>query len=338
MAAKAPTMRDVARLAGVSVQTVSCVVNSKGDISEETRVRVLEAIEQLNYRRDPIAWSLRTRQTRLIALLVLDITNPVLSVIASAVEGAAYAQDYNVILHDVRMDADRERSYLEAAANGLSDGLIMVNAIDRAHTFALLEQGDIPAVLIDCLEVTVSIPSVCVDNFKGGYLATAHVAALGHQRIAHIGGAPGQEMARQRKRGYLQALDDHNLDYRCVVATPTERWDHQAGYQVMQQLLHSAPRPTAVFAASDQMAIGAYRAIAEAGLAVPDDISLVGFDDIDAAAYTAPPLTTIRQPFAELAARAVALLLQIIGGERSEDTRVILPPELVVRQSTARAR
>lgn len=336
MVTKAPTMRDVARLAGVSVQTVSCVVNGKGDISDETRARVLDAIDRLDYRRDPIARSLRTRRTRLIALLVLDITNPVLSVIASAVEAAAYAQDYNVILHDVRMDADRERNYLQAAADGLIDGLIVVNALARAPTFALLQAGRVPAVLIDCLEETVNLPSVCVDNFQGAYLATAHAAALGHERIAHIAGAESHEIARLRTRGYLQALEDHGLGYRCVVATPTERWDYQAGYEAMRQLLRGDPHPTAVFAASDQMAIGAYRAIAEASLRVPGDISLIGFDDIDAAAYTAPPLTTVRQPFAELAGRAVALLLQIIGGDTPASTRVVLPPELVVRQSTAR--
>ena len=330
-------MRDVARLAGVSVQTVSCVVNDKGDISEETRARVLRVIGKLNYRRDPIARSLRTRRTRLISLLVLDITTPVLSILASAVEGAAYAADYSVILHDVHMDANRERGYLEAAADGLVDGLIIVNALDRAHTFSLLERDEIPVVLIDCLEAPVALPSVCADNVGGAYLAVSHLIALGHRRIAHLGGIPHQEIARQRARGYAQALAEHNLEYRCVVATPTERWDYQGGYEAMQAVLGRSPRPTAVFAASDQMAIGAFRAIAEAGLSVPGDISLVGFDDIDAAAYTAPPLTTVHQPFREMAARAVALLLQLIGGsEEPESTRIVLPAELVVRQSTAR--
>lgn len=326
-------MRDVAQLAGVSAQTVSHVVNHTGTISEETRRRVLKAIEQLNYRRDPIARSMRTRQTRLIALLVLDITNPVLSIIASEVEAAAYAEDYNVLLYNVGQDARREQAYLETVAERLVDGLIIVNAVDREHTFPLLERGTIPVVLIDSLTAP-TFPSVSVDNFKAGYLATQYMAELGHHRIAHISGALGLEVARQRLEGYLQALADYHLEYRQVVLPHNDRWDYQSGYQAMQQLIAEAPLPTAVFAAGDQMAIGAYRALAEAGLKVPDDVSIIGFDDIEAASYAIPPLTTIRQPLGQLARRAFALLLELLDGQKSEIAQVFLEPELIVRQST----
>ena len=335
MASKVPTMKDVARLAGVSVQTVSCVINSTGSISEETRKQVMQTIEQLDYRRHPMARSMRTGQTSLIGLLVLDMTNPVLATIASHVEATAYSQDYNVVLHNVGMDARREQAYLESAAhNRLYDGLIIVNAFDRSHTFPLLKKSHIPTVLIDCL-TTPTLPSVSMDNLRGAYMATEYAIKLGHRRIAHICGSRTLEVARQREQGYLQALGDHELDYVLVEEVESERWSYQSGYCAMQHILQHRPTPTAVFVGSDQMAIGACRALTEAGLTVPNDMSIIGFDDIEAAAFATPPLTTIRQPLADLASQAVTLLLRIINDVYVEPLQILLPPELVVRQSVA---
>jgi DNA-binding LacI/PurR family transcriptional regulator len=143
-------------------------------------------------------------------------------------------------------------------------------------------------------------------------------------------------MARQRQQGYLEALADHNLAYEHIIVSGNERWDYQAGYDSMAELLQDQPLPTAIFAASDQMAIGAYQGIAQAGLKVPDDFSVIGFDDMEAARFAVPALTTVRQPFTEIASNAVSLLLQLISGEKPEQTQLILPPELVVRQSTRR--
>ena len=335
MADKAATMRDVAQLAGVSIQTVSYVVNGKGVISPKTRERVQDAIDRLNYRRDPIARSMRTKQTRLIGLLVLDITNPVLSVIASAVEATAFEHDYKVILQNIGMEAAREKEYLVESAGSLIDGLIIVNSVDRESTLEFLEAQQITAVLIDCLSST-TIPSVAVDNVQAAYIATRHAIELGHQRIAHIAGSSSLLIAQQRQQGYLQALADHNLAYERIIVSKNERWDYQAGYDTMVELLQDRTLPTAVFAASDQMAIGAYQAIAQAGLKVPEDFSVIGFDDMEAAQFAVPALTTIRQPFTEIALSAVSLLLQLISGDKPETTQIILSPELVVRHSTRR--
>jgi DNA-binding LacI/PurR family transcriptional regulator len=336
MNTKPPTMKDVAQLAGVSVQTVSCVINDQGSISQPTRNRVLQAIEQLNYRRDPIARSMRTRQTRLIALLIQDITNPVLSIIASAIEAAAYAEEYNVLLHNVGLDARREKTYLDTVAERLVDGLIIVNAMDREQTFSRLAADTTPTVLIDCLSTT-DLPSVSVDNFQGAYLATRHAVELGHRRIAHIAGELSLEVARLRADGYSQCIQDHDLIYHRIIPPFNNRWDYHSGYRAMRELIESPERPTAVFVSGDQMAIGAYRALAETELRIPDDISIIGFDDIEAARYTTPPLTTIRQPFDEIAQRGFALLLDLFDGNTPDETRIILPPELVIRESTARA-
>lgn len=331
---KPPTMRDVAELAGVSVQTVSCVVNETGHISPKTRKKVLRAIDELHYRPDRIARIMRTGQTRLIGLLILDITNPVHSLVASAVESAAYARGYKVVLYNVGMSAERERECLQASAEGLVDGLILVNTVDREQAFRFIQHERLHAVLIDCLS-EAELPVVSVDNFQASYLAAEHAIALGHRRIAHLAGSATLWIARQRVEGYQQALADHGLDYQRVIVARNGRWDFEAGYRAMSDLLADGEPPTAICAASDLMAIGAYRAIAEAGLRVPDDLSVIGFDDIPAAAYALPPLTTIRQPFEGIALTAVSLLLDLFAGNRPAQWLCALAPELIVRQSTA---
>lgn len=335
MASKPATMKDVAKLAGVSIQTVSYVVNATGSISASTRTRVLDAISALNYRPDVIARSMRTRRTHLIGLLVLDITNPVHSRIAHAVESAAYARGYKVILYNISQDPDRERESLEASVEGLVDGLIIVNSVDRERTLEFLRHEGANGVLIDSL-ASSDIPSVMVDNFAAAYAATAHLITLGHRRIAHIAGWEPHSIAQQRADGYRRALADHGLDYVCVGKALAESWswDFKAGYEGMQQVLAHQAYPTAVFAASDQMAIGAYRAIAEAGLRIPDDVSVVGFDNLEVAAYTVPPLTTIHQPFEKMATDAVKLLVKLIKRQRIDKPQEVLPFELIVRGST----
>jgi DNA-binding LacI/PurR family transcriptional regulator len=309
-------------------------VNNTGSISPATRERVLKAIKQLNYRRHTIARSMRTGQTGLMGLIVLNIANPVLSTIASAVQQAAYDSNYKVVLYDTGMDPRRERASLEASAGGLVDGLIIVNALDHDYTVEFLKRENLTTVMIDCL-ATGDIHALAVDNHKAAYIATQHAIELGHRRIAHITVPSIQRhIADLREQGYLHALADHGLTYRRIARSKGQWWDYKAGYDTMQEILSSSPHPTAVFAVSDEMALGAYRAIAEAGLRVPDDFSVIGFDDIKAAAFAIPTLTTIRQPFDEMASTAVQLLVQLIAGEEPPTTQVMLPAELVIRQST----
>lgn len=332
---KTPTMREVARMAGVSVQTVSHVVNQTGSISSRTRSRVQKAIERLKYRPHPIARSMRTRETRLIGLLVLDITNPVLSHISSEVEAAAHASGYRVLLYNAHHDARLEQESLESFAERFVDGLIIVNAVDQNRTFAWLKEGAISTVLVDCL-ATAKLPSVTMDNFQGAYLATEHLIKLGHKDIAHLPGALSLEVARQRLAGYKQALADFKLAKREWVMNPVnDLWNYEAGYLATKKMLEKKKHPTAIFVAGDQMAIGAYRAVAEAGLSIPEDISVVGFDDIEAASYTTPPLTTVRQPFKNIASQAFNLLLELLErSKKSGRSQIVLPPELIVRSST----
>jgi LacI family repressor for deo operon, udp, cdd, tsx, nupC, and nupG len=333
MRQQSTTMRDVAQHAGVSVQTVSHVVNGTGNISDETRQRVLRTIEELNYRRNPIARSMRTRQTRMIALIILNISNPVLSLIASTIEAAAYAQGYHVLLYNTGLDMARERDYLNEIGDRRADGVIIVNTMDRASTARLVEQN-VPAVLIDCAQPNSPLPTVSVDNLQAAYAATEHLLTLGHRRIAHISGTPGVEIAHQREMAYLQAMEAHGMAYRRVVPSGSIQWGFRNGYNAMNELLRDAEPPTAVFAASDELAIGAYRALAEAGMRVPHDISIMGFDNIEASAYTTPPLTTVNQPFLQLGQEAFSLLMRMLDGEQANPSNVLLPAEIVIREST----
>lgn len=332
--ARSPTMREVAQLAEVSIQTVSHVVNQTGSISEGTRQRVAEVIKTLNYRRNPIARSMRTRETRLVGLLVLNITSPVLAAIASEVEAAAYAKQYKVLLYNARNDARLEQESLETFAEQLVDGLIIVNAMDRERTLSWLEEGTIPTVFVDCLP-TPSRPSVATDNKQGAYLATEHLIELGHQNIVHLSGDLSLEVARQRVEGYQQALADYSLTSHARVVKTNNRWDYQSGYTAVKDVLNKFEPPTGVFAAADQMAIGAYRALMEAGLRVPHDVSVVGFDDIEAASFAAPPLTTIRQPLKAIATNAFDLLLELLDKNKAPtNIQVVLQPQLILREST----
>jgi DNA-binding LacI/PurR family transcriptional regulator len=337
VSSKPPTMREVADLAGVSVQTVSHVVNKTGSIGADTRDRVAQIIERVNFRPNLIARSMRTRETGLIGILVLDITSPVLCTIASEIEGVAYARGHKVLLYDARHDARLLGELLEQFADQLVDGLIVVNAIDRGNTLPWLKASTIPTVLVDCLP-NPTVASVAMDNERGAYIATVHLIELGHERIAHIAGDLALEVARQRLVGYARALADHGLQANERVVSPdSDRWNYRSGYVAMKELLARPPMPSAVFIAADQMAIGAQRALAEAGLEVPDDVSLVGFDDIEAASYAWPPLTTIRQPLTEIGARAFDLLSELLTGAVDPvKAQVTLQPELVVRGSTRR--
>ena len=335
MVDKPATMRDVADKAGVSIQTVSAVVNGKDGISQQTRNRVLDIIQQLNYKRDPIARSMRTGQTGLIGLFVQDITNPVLSKLASYVEAKVSDQEFNVVLYNASADAHKEQSYLELATNRLIDGLIVVNAVDQGRTIAILEKASIPVVFIESLP-TQTLSTVSTDDTQGAYLATEHLIQLGHTKIAHISGTPTVEITKRRIHGYRQALADHGINFHKIVSPASMYWDYRAGYNSMKALLKDDTRPTAVFSASDELAIGAYRALYESGLSIPEDVSMVGYDDIEASAFATPPLTTIQQPFVDMASNAVDLLFNIIRDRQNEVAQIMLPPELIVRQSTVR--
>ena len=329
------TMKDVARLAGVSVQTVSCVVNAKPGITEETQARVWQAIKDLGYHPFSIARSLRTRETRTIAFFVTDIVNPSLAAMASAAEDFAHAFGYSVVLYNTHGDIAREASYIRTAIERWVDGIVLIAVTEQMPSLQALGDAGIPVVAIDRAPQPHSGPAVTLDNIEAGRLAARHLLDLGHTRIAHISGPLSLTLSQERLAGFRSEIESRGLRVsQCVQGEGT--WECLAGYETMQQILAcSAERPTAIFSANDRMAIGAMRAIDEAGLRVPADISIVGLDDIEVAAFQTPPLTTVRQSFTEMATLGVQLLLDVLAGKELAEKHIVLKPTLVVRQSTA---
>lgn len=326
-----PTMKDVAQLVGVSVQTVSAVVNNKPGITEETRNRVLDAVKQLDYRPYSVARSLRTGQTCTLALIVADLSNPSFGTMASAAEEYASRYGYSLTVHNTHGDVEREANYIEAVAQRWIDGVLYVSAEDKLSSTIALEKANIPAVAIDRIPKNYDGASVTLDNIKAGTIAAQHLIDLGHTAIAHISGPMFLRVARERLAGFEQALNKQGLD---LLASEEGNWTCQSGYMAMQRILKQQT-PTAIFASNDRMAIGAMQALNETGLRVPDDVSVMGLDNIEVAAYQNPPLTTVNQSFAELATLAIQLLLTLIDKKELKEKQIVLEPELIQRQSTA---
>ncbi|MCC7209390.1 MAG: LacI family DNA-binding transcriptional regulator [Anaerolineae bacterium] len=329
-----PTMKDVARLAGVSVQTVSVVINNKPDIAPDTRERILSAIDKLGYRPLAIARSLRTGSTRSIALVVSDITNPFFAKMASTVEDYAHRSGYNLILYNTHSDLEREKKYMESATQRWIDGLLFVSTQDSMGGLDTLRAAGIPTVAVDRIPDHYDGPSVILDNLSTGRLVAEHLLELGHRHFAHISGPLDLRLSRERLESFQNAIAARGIDPG-IYAVGDDSWSCESGYHAMRTLLDARPRPRAVFASNDRLAIGAMRAILEAGLRIPDDVSVVGVDDIEFAAYQTPPLTTVRQSLTDVATLGIKILLGILRGETPAQTQAVFEPMLVVRQSTA---
>ena len=328
-------IKDVALQAGVSVTTVSHVVNGTRFVSETARQRVEEAVRELGYVPSAVARSLKHNTTRTFGMVIPNNSNPYFAEIIRGVEDRCFAAGYNVILCNSNDDPQRQAAYLRVLAEKRIDGLVFVASGSDAVVRATLCDIRIPLVLLD--REVAGMPNcdlVEVNHTVGGELATRHLLDLGHPRVACISGPPGLSPSSQRRAGWKQALEEAQVDRK---ETDLARGDFTArgGYLAMQVLLKRKPRPTAVFVCNDLMAFGALTAAREAGVAVPEQLSIVGFDDIDLAAFSAPPLTTVAQPKLQIGTLAAELLLERVDAGRSEGRRAILDPELKIRGSTA---
>jgi len=328
-------IKDVALQAGVSVTTVSHVVNGTRFVSETARQRVEEAVRELGYVPSAVARSLKHNTTRTFGMVIPNNSNPYFAEIIRGVEDRCFAAGYNVILCNSNDDPQRQAAYLRVLAEKRIDGLVFVASGSDAVVRATLGDIRIPLVLLD--REVAGMPNcdlVEVNHTVGGELATRHLLDLGHPRVACISGPPGLSPSSQRRAGWKQALEDAQVERK---ETDLARGDFTArgGYLAMQVLLKRKPRPTAVFVCNDLMAFGALTAAREAGVAVPEQLSIVGFDDIDLAAFSAPPLTTVAQPKLQIGTLAAELLLERVDAGRSEGRRAILDPELKIRGSTA---
>lgn len=326
-------MADVARLAGVSHQTVSRVLHDAPNVSGDTRERVLAAIKQLNYRPNSMARALVTGRTKTLGVISSDTTFYGPASTLFGIERAAHDAGYAVIVSSLR--SVNRGLVLEAVQRLRDQGVdgVAVIAPLRAGADALRHlKSDIPVVALEAGQ-NASIPVATVDQRAGAAAATRHLLSLGHKTVWHLAGPADWQEAEERIVGWKSALEAAGA----AVPTPLRGdWSPRSGYEAAAQLLNT-PNLTALFVSNDQMALGVLRRFHEAGREVPRDVSLVGFDDIPEAAYFTPPLTTVRQDFAELGKRCLELLVaRIEGAELS--TRLVVPPELVVRESTAAIR
>ena len=328
------TIKDVARLADVSTATVSHVINDTRYVSDGLRSRVLEAMDALNYRPNVLAQGLRGGETHTIGLVVPDNANPFFAEVSRAVEDVGFGRGYSVILCNTGDDLERERAYIDVLVAKQVDGIIFIAAGDHHEHLDELARRNVPLVLADRDVDLTDADVVLVNNERGGYEATQHLLSLGHRRIGCIAGPSEATPSADRVEGYLRALRDGGIH---VEASAIETGDfrYQGGEAAARRLLERAERPTAIFACNDLMAIGALRAVRSAGLSVPDDISVVGYDDIPLASAMSPALTTVAQPVDELGGLSTELLLsRIEDGSMGTAQRITLETTLVVRGSS----
>ncbi|MCX5051889.1 MULTISPECIES: LacI family DNA-binding transcriptional regulator [unclassified Streptomyces] len=334
--AAGPTLAVVAREAGVSVPTASKVVNGREDVAPETRRRVTEALDRLGYVRRPRFDAAKV--PGLVDLVVHSLESSWSGAVLQGVEAAAHDAGLEVVVSAglTRTRGGRpERGWLDKLIARGSSGVLFNLAELSVSQYAWLDQHRIPYVLIDpILEPPPGVVSVGAANWQGGVTATEHLLALGHERIAVIAGHQRKMCSSARVAGYRSALASAGVRHRQEYVRHAG-FDETVAHRRTLDLLDLSEPPTAVFVCSDHMALGVYRALAERGLRVPYDISVVGFDDLPESRWISPALTTIRQPLAEMAASALHLLVRMMQGDRPESTRTELSTRLVERCSTA---
>ncbi|KSW28371.1 LacI family DNA-binding transcriptional regulator [Cellulomonas sp. B6] len=328
------TIAEIAALAGVSVPTVSKVLNGRADVAAATRARVETILEEHSYRRRRGRGS---GDPSLIDLVFHHIDNAWAQEVIKGVEDAAAARRVGVVLSELggvhRPPQDLIDDILARRPLGV---LLVLSTLDATQRHQL-ESRSIPFVVVDTFgEPPAGVPTVGSNNWNGGLIATRHLLALGHRRIGVIAGPPDVLCSRARVDGYRSALAEAGVD-----ADPDlVRWGDfhvTGGYEHGLRLLQRADRPTAIFAGSDYQCLGVMRAVRELGLSIPEDVSVVGYDDIPLAQWLGPSLTTVRQPLRDMAATATQMVLSLAAGERPANLRIDLATELVVRESTAPA-
>ena len=253
---------------------------------------------------------------------------------ASAAEDFAHDHGYNLEVYNTHNDIERETIYINRAIERWVDGLLFVSTEDRLTSLETLQKAGIPTVALDRMPDGYKGFSVTLDNIKAGALAAEHLIGLGHTCLAHIGGPQNLRLSRERLLGFQQYIEAMHVRPGLCIQVPGS-WDCESGYLAMKIILKSKSRPTAIFSANDRMALGAIHAIREEGLDVPDDFSIIGLDDIEVAAFTSPPLTTIKQSFTEQTKLSMRLLFDVIEGKEPEQEPIVTEPTLIIRKSTS---
>ncbi|UNK50114.1 LacI family transcriptional regulator [Lysobacter sp. S4-A87] len=327
------TIKDVARVAQVSVATVSRALNGHGNVAEEVRNRVLAAANELRYTPHAAARSLSSRRTQTLGVVLPDLHGEFFSELMRGIDQVARASRLHLLVSSYHGNPEEQGAALRAM-RGRVDGLLVMSPYVAAPTILSEHlEPSLPAVLINSQAGLDGAAVIGVDNHGGAVAMVRHLVAGGHRRIAFIAGPEDNFDAHERLRGYRDALSELVPDARPWVVRG--EFDEASGHRAGRELLAASPRPDAVFAANDMMALGCLFAFAQSGVRVPQDIALSGFDDIPLARYVHPSLTTMRVNIAELGARAARQLLARVAGETIPDSNAIaLPTELIVRESS----
>lgn len=327
-----PTIIDVAREAHVSYSTVSRVINGKGYVRAATRERVLQAMTKTGYTVNRQARALAGGRHQVIGLLVPELDTSYVGEILRGIDEVIAAAGYDLMLYTTHRRRTRESIYVNSITTGMTDGLLMILPVDPAAYVSSIRRRDFPFVLIDHEGLDDEGPSVGATNREGVRQAMRFLIDLGHRRIGFITGNMEMDCAHERLAGYREALAEHGLPIDPSLIAEGN-FHKPLAFQRTRELLTLADPPTAIFAANDVSAFGVLDAVRDLGLRVPDDVSVIGFDDIPDAQTSIPALTTVRQPMREMGARATRMLLEQIAGETQEPRRIELPTELIVRDT-----
>lgn len=327
------TIYDVAEKAGVSIATVSKVINNTGNMREETRKRVIETIKEMNYHPNLMASALTGKGTQTLGLMVPDISNPFFSTMARNIEDFAHDQGMSVIMCSIDDDPEKEKKYIELLQRKQVDGFIVASKIYNKENLQNLIDSNVPVIMLAYDDLSLNVSKVSVDDFKGGYEAASHLYSCGHRKIAIIG--EHTHSSKLRVYGCKVALEargiELNEDY--VFKTTASITNGKTLFEEIWQ--HSdTNRPTAIFACNDLLAIGVIQGATERRISIPDELAIIGFDNTILAITTVPGLTTIAQPIEEMAKKTVDILVEEIKEKKRTKKRILFDPELIVRGTT----
>ena len=327
------TIKDVARMAGVSTTTVSHVINKTRFVAEATQQKVLAAVDELNYAPSAVARSLKCNTTRTIGMLVTKSTNPFFAEVVHGVEEYCYNSGYTLILCNTEGNLEKQRDYLRMLSEKRVDGLlVMCSDLDQMLLDLLERKNDLPMVIMDWGPESPHTDNILDNAENGGYIATKHFIENGHKKIGCLSGQADKSTCQERLKGFRKAMAEADL-------TVNEDWlldgdfECESAVEAAQKFIAMEDRPTAIFCFNDIMAMALISTFEQAGLRVPDDISIIGYDNIDLAPYFSPPLTTVHQPKRRLGKKAIEILLERVKDKNHERQTFEMTPKLVERKS-----
>lgn len=329
-------MKQIAERAQVSIGTVSHVINGTASVRDKLRRRVLDAIASLGYQPSQLARGLRRNSTNMLGMVIPDITNPFFPRVVRGVEDVAFEASYRVVLCNTDNDSVKEKAYVDELRSYRPAGLLVIPAAQRSLSFnsEYPMAAGLPAVYLDRRPAGWRGDAVVAANEEGAFQATSYLVKAGHTRLAMLTGPSHLTNASERLAGFRRAISQHKIRIGQEYVQET-RFDRETGYRASMRLLRMLPRPTAIFASNDMVALGTLLAIREMGLKCPRDISVMGFDDLEFGMFTDPALSSVHQSGYQLGATAARLLLERILGTRLSSRQVVLPTELRIRNSVA---